>query len=66
VELSNEDVAELVRATKPVHQQRMRFFEIMRRHVREEDKELTDREFVRTVYERWERSLLDYIVDVNE
>ena len=49
-----------------IEQQRLRFFEIMRRHVREEDGNLTDLELVRAVYERWERSLSDALIDPNE
>lgn len=46
--------------------QRARFNELMRRHVREEDKALTDDGFVRMVIYRYEQARSDYLIDPNE
>lgn len=49
-----------------LHQQRVRMSEILRRHVRAEDKTLSDRELIVAVLERWTKSLGDALIDPNE
>lgn len=43
-----------------------RLMSILGKHVKGEDSNLTDREFVRKVMERFEKHMDAYIVDVNE
>lgn len=46
--------------------QRARFYDIMRRHVRAEDGELTDDAFVRAVFKRYEDARGEPLIDPNE
>ncbi len=43
-----------------------RLLRILKRHVRDEDAKLADRDLVRTVVARWERFLKEEIIDVSE
>lgn len=46
--------------------QQLRFFEIMRRHIRLEDDILSDEQFVRIVLSRWELERAVPLIDPNE
>jgi hypothetical protein len=49
-----------------LHQQRVRMNELLRRHVRAEDKALSDAEFALAMFNRWRQAREDYIIDPNE
>ena len=49
-----------------LHQQRVRMSEILRRHVRTEDKDLSDLKLIEAVYQRWIASLSDALIDPAE
>jgi hypothetical protein len=51
---------------KVLHQQRVRMMDILRRHVHAEDVILTDRDFIKKIFERWEDALLDALIDPAE
>jgi hypothetical protein len=52
--------------SRELHQQRVRMTEILRRHVRAEDKDLSDLKLIETVYYRWLASLSDALIDPAE
>ena len=52
--------------SRELHQQRVRMNELLRRHVRAEDKTLTDAEFGLAMFNRWRKSLEDALIDPAE
>ncbi len=51
---------------KALHQQRVRLNDILRRHVRGEDSDLSDLKLIEAVYQRWMASLSDALIDPAE
>lgn len=60
-----DDVIEPAPA-RDLHQQRVRMTEILRRHVRAEDKNISDCEFIAVVMERYIAALNLALIDPNE
>jgi hypothetical protein len=52
--------------SRELHQQRVRMNELLRRHVRAEDKNLTDAEFALAMFNRWRQSRDDALIDPAE
>ena len=52
--------------SRDLHQQRVRMSEILRRHVRAEDKVLSDLKLIEAVHQRWIASLSDALIDPAE
>ena len=52
--------------SRELHQQRVRMNDLLRRHVRAEDKTLSDAEFALAMFNRWRQAREDYLIDPNE